>query len=132
MTDADGCVHDLALRWVVEDGLIQEEDRYQDVETFRRCASDGLPTGWWSGLGLPGPSDRVVTGFLRTPTGREIPVHNGTARLQDLVQWGLQRFAAAGLVELDSVTFEPSRSCVGVSGRVGDAGGARDLFICMV
>ena len=91
------------------------------------------PAGWWTGLDLPDPSDGVVTGILRTPRGQDIAIHNGTPRLEAFLQYGLERFAAADLPEpvLDTVTFEPSRSCVERSGRVLDDGVSRDLFLCM-
>jgi ketosteroid isomerase-like protein len=133
VADGDGCERQIAVRWLLAEGLIVEEHRYQEIESVRSCAAGGLPSGWWSGLALPGPRDQVVTGFLRSPGGQEIAVHNGTPSLEELVQGGLERFAAAGLAEprLDSVTFEPSRGCDGVSGRVDDAGAARELFLCI-
>jgi hypothetical protein len=71
--------------------------------------------------------------LLRTAQGNEIAIRNGTARLEGLVRYGLERFAAAGLDEpaLDTVTFEPSRSCADRSGRVLDSVASTDLFLCM-
>lgn len=133
VADARGCTRRVAVLWILASGLIVEEQRYAEVESLRRCATDPLPTGWWADLRLPEPSDGVVTGVLRTAGGNEVAIHNGTARLEGLVQFGLERFAAAGLdePELDTVTFEPSRSCADRSGRLLDDGATRDLFLCM-
>lgn len=133
VADENDCVRQLAVHWVLENGLIMSEHRYQEVESFRTCTGDELPAGWWTGLGLPGPSDKVVTGSLRTTGAQNVAIHNGTPRLEELVQWGMQRFEDAGLAEprVDSVTFEPSRGCEGVSGRVDDADDSRRLFVCI-
>ena len=133
VADAGDCKRQVAVLWILADGLIVEEHRYAEVESFRRCAASPFPTGWWTDLPVPEPSDRVVTGVLRTAQGNEVAMRNGTARLEGLVRYGLDRFAAAGLdePELDTVTFEPSRSCADRSGRVLDAGASRDLFLCM-
>jgi hypothetical protein len=133
VTDSAGCTRQVAVYWILEAELIVEEHRYSEVESFRRCAVGRLPVGWWTDLALPEPSDRVVTGVVRTAAGQEIAIHNGTARLEEFVQYGLDRFAAADLDEplLDTVTFEPSRSCVDRSGRVLGDDASRDLFLCM-
>ena len=133
VTDDRGCIRQVAVRWLFEDGLIVDEQRYQEVESFRRCAPDDPPAGWWTGLALPRPRDQVVTGVLRTPGGKDVIVHNGTPRLEELLQDGIKRFAEADMAEprLDSVTFEPSRKCDGLSGRVLESGGSRDLFLCI-
>jgi hypothetical protein len=133
VTDAEGCERRVAVRWQLEDGLIVEEDRYEEVASFRLCAAGELPAGFWTEMVLPGPSDEAVTGVVRTAAGQEVAIHNGTPRLEALVLEGLARYSAAGITEplLDSVTFEPSRGCGGVSGRVADDDGARDLFLCI-
>lgn len=131
--DADGCARRVAVHWVLDDGLIVTEHRYWHVETLRRCAAERLPDGWWSKLELPEPSDEVVTGVLRTVAGQDLAIRNGTERLEEFLEYGLERFAAAGLDEpvLDTITFEPSRSCVERTGRVLDDGSSRDLFLCL-
>lgn len=133
VTDAEGCERQVAVRWQLEEGLIVEEERYQEVASFRLCAPTELGGGWWTELALPGPSDEVVTGVVRTSAGQEVAIHNGSPRLEALVLEGLARFSVAGISEprLDSVTFEPSRGCDGVSGKVADEDGARDLFLCL-
>ncbi|MEE8331683.1 MAG: hypothetical protein V3R84_07910, partial [Acidimicrobiia bacterium] len=132
MTDGNGCEGQMAVHWVLDDGSIVAEQRFHEIESFRRCAQDKPPDGWWTGLALPGPSDQVVTGLVHTAVGRTMTIHNGTPDLESLLRWGLERFADAGLAEprVDSVTFEPSRGCEGVSGLVNDAASSRDLFLC--
>jgi hypothetical protein len=132
ITDQSGCVHRVGVLWHLETGLIASEDRYHDVSTFPECFSDG-PEGWWTGLALPAPSDEVVTGVLRTPAGHEVSVHNGTPLLEQVLQDALGRFTAANLAEptFDAVTFEPSRQCVGRSGRLVQSEGVRNLYICL-
>jgi hypothetical protein len=130
--DGGGCHRRVAVRWTFDAGLVVDEERYQDVASYPTCSSV-LPEGWWTGLTLPPPADEVVTGTLVTPAGKTVEIHNGTAALVDLLAWGLGRFSAAGLAEpaVDSVTFEPSRSCAGLSGRVIDDGEYRNLYVCM-
>jgi hypothetical protein len=130
---SSGCTRQVAVQWTLEAGLIVEEHRYWEVEAFRRCADGSLPVGWWTNLALPEPSDQVATGVLHTPQGQDIEIHNGTTALEDLVRYGLERFATGSLDEprLDSVTFEPSRSCDVRTGRVLDDGTSRDVFLCM-
>ena len=130
---AEDCPVQMAVVWDVRDGQIQAETRYPEIVSLRTCTTSDVPDGWWSGLALPGPRDAVVTGVIETDTGQKIPVHNGTARLEDLVRWGLGRFATAGLGEplLNSVTFEPTRRCEGVGGRVVAGDGSHDLTLCI-
>ncbi len=133
VTDEEGCVRQVAVAWQVNDGRIIEEHRYQEVETFSLCSETVPPTGWWSGLALPPPPrDQVVTGVLRTDEGREIKIHNGTRLLEDLVLASMRRFVEAGLGEpvVENVTFEPSRRCQGRSGRLLQADGSRNVFLC--
>jgi hypothetical protein len=128
----DGCSIQTAVRWELADGLIVDERRYPEIDSFRRCFPDDLPNGWWTGLDLPGPRDEVVTGTIQTAQ-QDITVRNGTDRLTGLARWGLDRFEAAGLPEprIATVTFEPSRSCGDLSGRVVQENGSRHLFLCL-
>ena len=73
-----------------------------------------------------------MTGAI-TLNGRSVNIHNGTPHLQSLLEWGLERLKAAGLAEprFGSVTFEPSRRCGGLAGRVVDTESSRDLFMCI-
>jgi hypothetical protein len=132
ITDESGCVHRMATVWRLEDRLITTEERYHDVETFPDCYAS-TPEGWWTGLARPAPSDEVITGVLRTPSGHEVQVHNGTPLLERVLQDAMARYDAAGLPEprFDTVTFEPSRECIGRSGRLIQSDGLRNLFLCL-
>ncbi|MGI9648951.1 MAG: hypothetical protein ACR2OI_10560, partial [Acidimicrobiia bacterium] len=132
ITQPDGCTFRRAVGWSMGEAGIKEEHRYADVATMRGCGSLAFQ-GWWTGLGLPGPRDQVETGAVFAAEDRRISVRNGTDRLEELVEWGLDRFAIAGLDEprIDSVTFEPSRLCEGVSGRVLEVGNVLDLVLCI-
>jgi len=133
VVDAAKCDHRVAVRWVIEDGRIRDEERFQDTESLRNCRPTVSAQGWWSDLRLPGPSDEVVTGTFATSGGQRVAVRNGTPLLETLVAWGFGRFSLAGLPEprIDSIVFEPSRSCQDRSGRVLDDGVARELFVCI-
>jgi hypothetical protein len=133
VADSSGCTRRVAVQWTLDAGLVVEEHRYWEVEAFRRCADGGLPVGWWTNLALPEPSDQVATGVLRTPLGQDVEIYNGTTDLEELVTYGLERFALGSLDEprFDSVTFEPSRSCDVRTGRLLDDGTSRDVFLCM-
>lgn len=130
--DANGCEHQTAVRWLLADGVIVDERRYAEIESFRRCATGELPVGWWTDLDLPGPRDEIATGTMLV-AGEEITVHNGTEDLVDLIGWAFERFDSAGLStpRIESVTFEPSRSCEARSGRVVAQDGSRGLFLCL-
>ena len=133
VTDQDGCVRQVAAAWQISNEQIVEEDRYQDVETFRRCSVGTFPIGWWTDLAPPPPRDQVVTNVLLTDEGREIKIHNGTRLLEDLVLASVRSFVEAGLEEpvLENVTFEPSRRCQDRSGRLLQADGSRNVFLCL-
>jgi hypothetical protein len=133
VTDSAGCEQQVAVAWTIEDGVIVEEVRYREIVSFRSCSASRLPEGWWTGLPLPPPSDQIVTGTVTTPGGHGIDIHNGTKALEDLLAWGFGRYESAGLPEprMDTVTFQPSRRCEGLSGRVLDDGNRRELFVCM-
>ena len=133
VTDAHGCEYQVAVRWILEDGVIVDERRFHETESYRECATPDLADGWWSGLALPIPSDQVATGSVETSDGASIEVRNGTPTLVALFQWGLGRFVESDLPlpSLDAVTFEPSRSCEGRSGRLLDDGTMRNVYVCM-
>ncbi len=132
VTDQSGCVHRVGILWRLETGLIASEDRYHDVGSFPGCFTT-KPQGWWTGLPLPAPSDEVVTNVLRTPAGHEVSVHNGTPLLEQVLQDALSRYTEANLAEpsFDAVIFEPSRQCIGRSGRLTQSEGVRNLYICL-
>lgn len=132
VSDADGCVGQLAVTWELAEGVVVEESRLWGIGSFDACAKP-MPEGWWTGLVSPGPSDERVNGVIETADGHEIAVHNGTMLLEELVRSGLGRFSAAHLAQprFDSVTFEPSRSCETRSGRLLQGEGSRDIFLCL-
>ncbi len=131
--ERDGCSFRTAVLWVLDGGEIVDEYRYPELESFRRCTSIDLIDGWWTGLRLPEPRDRVVTGTIQAAGGRVIEIRNGSERLDGLVRWGLEQFVGAGLArpQVDSVTFEPTRRCEGVFGRVDSDQTSRDLVLCI-
>lgn len=133
VTDGSDCSRQMAVVWQVSDGQIIDETRYEEVESFARCNLETLPDGWWTGLGLPPPSDEVVTGVVLTEQGHELEVRNGTPLLEELLLAGLDRFGRAGLDEprFDSVIFEPSRRCEQRSGRLIQDEFSRELFLCL-
>ena len=133
VTDSEGCEHQVAVRWILEGGVIVDEQRFHETSSYRACAAQDLADGWWSGLGLPSALDQIATGSVVARDGNPIEVRNGTPILVDLFEWGLERFTERGLPSpsIDTVTFEPSRSCEGLSGRVIDDGTTRNLYLCM-
>jgi hypothetical protein len=133
VTDADECEYQVAVRWNLEDGHIVDEQRFHETESYRACADADPTDGWWSGLALPAAVDQIATGSVATNDGGMIEVRNGTPTLVGLFEWGLGRFAERGLPPpiINTVTFEPSRSCEGLSGRVIDDGTARNLYVCI-
>jgi hypothetical protein len=133
VTDNEGCEHQVAVQWVLVDGAIVDEQRFHEAESYRACAGLEPPDGWWSGLSLPRSLDQITTGSVATVGGDVIEVRNGTSALTELLDWGMRRFADNHLPppSIDTVTFEPSRSCEGLSGRVLDDGTTRNLYVCM-
>ena len=75
--ERDGCSFRTAVLWVLDGGEIVDERRYPEIESFRRCAPGDPPDGWWVGLQLPQPRDRVVTGTIQVASGRDIEIRNG-------------------------------------------------------
>ena len=133
VTDAEGCEYQVAVRWSLENSVIADEQRFHETESYRACADADPPDGWWSGLALPAPVDRIATGSIAASDGGLIEVRNGTPTLVELFEWGLERFTLSNLPppNIHTVTFEPSRSCEGLSGRVLDDGTRRNLYVCM-
>jgi hypothetical protein len=132
-TNNEGCVHQVAVQWIMDDGLIEDERWFHDIETYSRCVPENKPSGWWTELGLPQMRDSVLTSVLHTSNDQAISQYNGTEPLQLLIGNAIVRFTDAGMAEpvVGSVTFEPSRSCARRTGRVIDADGQRRVFICI-
>lgn len=129
---SDDCLSRVAVHWRLAGGLIVAEDRFRSSGPTQECESEELPDGWWTNLELPGHRDQLETGVVVTPAGNTVSVRNGSQTLERLVRWGFDRFSKAGLPEpeIDSVTFEPTRTCEGVSGRLVDNPGSRNLALC--
>ncbi len=132
-TDNDGCIHQVAVLWVIEDGLIVAERWFHEIDSFFTCMPENTPSGWWTGQTLPLPRESILTGLLHTSNDQDIPLYNGTERLGLLIDSAILRFTDAGMSEprVGSVTFEPSRSCARRTGRVIHADGQRKVFICI-
>lgn len=132
-TDNNGCVQQVAVRWLLNDGLIVDERWFHEIDSFSVCMPEGKPSGWWTELTSPQPRESVRSGVLRTSGDQEIPLYNGTERLGSLLDSAITRFSDAGMPEprMGRVTFEPSRSCADRTGRVIDADGQRRVFICI-
>jgi hypothetical protein len=98
-----------AVAWLtVSAGLIEEERRFHEVDSVRRCQdTEQLPPGWWNALEpLPPLPEDEVTGVVEVG-GRRIEIHDGTADLERLVRWAMGRYEAAQLdaPRVESVTF---------------------------
>lgn len=133
VTEPDGCERQVGVAWHFEGSVIVDEIRFHETVSSRLCGGGGPADGWWSGLGLPGPADQAISGQVQVSDGVTIEVRNGTNALVDLLVWGLDRFSRGALdpPTMDTVTFEPSRSCENRSGRVVDDGRVRHLYVCM-
>jgi hypothetical protein len=97
--DGSGCPGEIAVAlWFDdEDGLIVREERYHRVDALRRCTDPAdLPTGWWDAVTVPDPTAITRTGMLDV-RGEQVAIWNGTPELEQLLSWGLERFAHAAL-----------------------------------
>ncbi len=109
--DGSGCPGEMAVTlWLEgEGGLIVREERYHRVDSLRRCADPAdLPTGWWDAVTVPDPAGITRTGMLDV-RGEQVAIWSGTPELEQLLSWGLGRFADAVLPAPipASVTFLP-------------------------
>ena len=109
--DGSGCPGEMAVALWVDgaEGLIVREERYHRVDALRRCTDPAdLPTGWWDAVTVPDPAGITRTGMLAV-RGEQVAVWNGTPALEQLLSWGLGRFADAVLPAPipTSVTFLP-------------------------
>jgi len=110
------CSLRLLTEWDIEGDRIASEEILYDVSSLRRCADRAgvdLPGGWWTGLQTPAPFNETVTGHITTSAGSRIDFINGSADQVELVEWGLGRFATAGLAlpEIAIIAFPPSERC---------------------
>ena len=106
--DGSGCPGEMAVAvWLDgEEGLILREERYHRVDALRRCTDPAdLPTGWWDAITVPDPAGITRTGMLAV-RGEQVAIWNGTPELEQLLSWGLGRFAAVLSAPIPaSVTF---------------------------
>lgn len=125
---SDACTEPAAVYWTVgTDDIAHGQRVFHDP-----ASSCSARAGWWTAVTAPDPRDELTTGSIAAG-GRTVEIHNGTAILEDFVVWGFGRFAAAGLAppDVDSVTFQPTRRCAGLAGRVIDVEAGRDLYACV-
>lgn len=131
----DGCERSL-VRLVVpgDDGLGAEQVAW-DVASVRRCGLPGgaapAPGGWWEQVRIPS-FERVRTGEVTQGDGSAVPVLNGSPAQERLVEWGLGRFAEAGLpVEgIAAFVFPPSAACDALAGATVDANDGVEIHLC--
>lgn len=118
----------------LQDQLITNEQRLITTDSVRRCYGDVAPrAGWWNTLSIPVAINEQVSGSVIASDGSEITIVNGTAELERLLEWGLDRFAAVDLAlpRLASVTFAPVPACGLAPGLVTEAERAEsDLVLC--
>jgi hypothetical protein len=133
-TLSDGCAAEFVVNLTLENEMIVRERRMPTADTVRRCFPDEAPeAGWWNSLTTPPPVEEQVTGAVSQASGANIEIINGTAELERLLKWGLERFAHANLAPplLRSATFAPVPACANVPGVVTEAeNGAIDLVLC--
>ncbi len=122
---SSGCeVEYMVLLELIDETVIAER-WLPTVETVRRCFTDSASQpGWWNEIEVPLPVGDQATGVITERDGTEIRVYNGSAQMEDLLVWGLERFEMAGLPrpELQTATFAPLPVCGGVPGVVVDTG----------
>lgn len=97
--DGSGCPGEMAVALWLDgaDGLIVREERYHRVDALRRCTDPAdLPTGWWDAVTVADPTGITRTGMLAVH-GEQVAIWNGTPELEQLLSWGLGRFADAVL-----------------------------------
>jgi hypothetical protein len=109
--DGSGCPGEMAVAHWLDgaQGLIVREERYHRVDALRRCTDPAdLPSGWWDAVTVPDPAGITRTGMLDV-RGEQVAIWNGTPELEQLLSWGLGRFADAVLPAPipASVTFLP-------------------------
>lgn len=133
-TGADDCRSSTIIVLELEDRLIKRESRAQSLDTVRLCTPEFFDTNpHWGDLQVPVPIEQQVTGQITLLDGSSIDVVNGSPEMERFFQWGLERFAAAGLdpPKVGSVTFAPVPACERRTGVVSESGdGDPDLVMC--
>lgn len=125
----------VSLLWEVSDGRITFQlSAYEaaSLEQLRGAGIDVPTSGWWSSLTVPVPPAAVVTGSVDLPDGSRVDITNGTPELEALVEWGLGRFAEAG-IGVPSPTligFPPDVRCREGTGLAVDTGAGVEVQLC--
>lgn len=128
-----------AVAWLkVSAGLIEEERRFHEIDSVRRCQdTERLPTGWWNALEpLPPLPEDEVTGAVEVG-GQRIEIRDGTAGLERLVRWAMGRYGSSGLdaPRVASVTFGREAHFVQCTdernGLAVDLGDTSAIYVCL-
>ncbi len=138
--DGDLCPGRTAIVLTVVDGQVTTEERYWQVDNARRCLiTDDLPGGWWIGQNLhfdepycPIEDLDTQSGII-TIDGVAIETHNSTRCLDTLIEWGIRRFAEAGLplpVVATVTLTQYSEFCTDARGRTVLKAGTADVYLC--
>lgn len=114
-------------------GLVVAERRFHELTSLRTCLQAGeAADGWWNGRGLPTPLSERVTGRVESPSG-PIEIRNGTPELEQLVRWGLERYAAASMSApaVERIAFDPfDARCRGIGGYTTSSASGAAILIC--
>lgn len=99
-----------ARRWVLDEGVIVQETRYDHVPSVRRCEGSA-GDGWWTDLEVTG-SDEFAVERLEID-GLSIDVVNADGSQIDLIRWLFGRYAQGALAQPEIVAFwfPPSVDC---------------------
>ncbi len=128
----DECGARTLIRLDLNGDTVTEERR--SLETGAPGTCGRAEGGWWNGLEIPVHLENQISGSVELGNGREVTVFNGTPGVHGLLEWGLERFRAAGLAppNLGSVTFGPVPACARYSGIVTEnVDGPADLVHCV-
>ncbi len=99
-----------ARRWVLDEGVVVQETRYDHVPSVRRCTGSA-DDGWWTALDTAGSDEFAVQ--QHEIGGRSIEVVNADGRQVDLIRWLFERYAQGALAqpEVAAFWFPPSVDC---------------------
>jgi hypothetical protein len=136
--DGTDCPRRAVTSLKVSAGIIEQERRFHEINSVRRCQdTEHLPPGWWNALQPLPPLPRdEVTGVVEVG-GQRIEIHDGTADLERLVRWAMGRFDPADLAApgLASVTFGRDAHFVQCTdernGLTLDLGDTAAIYLCL-
>lgn len=131
----DDCPQLVARRWILDDQLrIEEETRFVEVESVRRCGlSPG--DGWWSWFEPAPPTDRLGSAE-HLLEGVRVDIVNAEPGQVKLAEWLFARYVEGGLEppDLAALWYPPSLDCpeYGSLARNADARyeGAHTVTLC--